>query len=232
MIILSLVIPHGVPLPCRGGVGVGAVICILLFSAFLQLPLKYEIGWGGEGGEGIFETFIKKVFLPLARARGFCKMTSPPSPPHPLRSERTVVGFYSFVLYKFLNIIVFRVNHYIFSISMNHFPWKTHVFSSRCQWLLLTVFFCFFIDHISCYILLSSPISNIFVRFVKICEISWMSQASTTRLLAKRLQKDKFRFILHQCLSGCWPSCAFHAHSVIFMSENTAVKDDSSGEQA
>ena len=32
--------------------------------------------------------------------------------------------------------------------------------------------------------------------------------------------------------SGCWPSWAFHMHSVIFMSENTAVKDDSSGEQA
>ena len=39
----------------------------------------------------------------------------------------------------------------------------------------------------------------------------------------------------HQCecySSGCWPSWAFHAHSVIFMSEKTAVKDDSSGEQA
>ena len=32
--------------------------------------------------------------------------------------------------------------------------------------------------------------------------------------------------------SGCWPSCAFHMHSVIFMSVKTAVKDDSSGEQA
>lgn len=32
--------------------------------------------------------------------------------------------------------------------------------------------------------------------------------------------------------SGCWPSWAFHMHSVIFMSEKTAVKEDSSGEQA
>jgi len=31
--------------------------------------------------------------------------------------------------------------------------------------------------------------------------------------------------------SGCWPSWAFQAHSVIFMSEKTAVKEDSSGEQ-
>ena len=32
-------------------------------------------------------------------------------------------------------------------------------------------------------------------------------------------------------LSGCWPSWAGHAHSVIFISEKSAVKDDSSGEQ-
>ena len=32
--------------------------------------------------------------------------------------------------------------------------------------------------------------------------------------------------------SGCCPSWAFHIHSVIFMSEKTAVKEDSSGEQA
>ena len=32
--------------------------------------------------------------------------------------------------------------------------------------------------------------------------------------------------------SGCWPSWAFQAHSVIFISVNTAVKEDSSGEQA
>ena len=32
--------------------------------------------------------------------------------------------------------------------------------------------------------------------------------------------------------SGCWPSWAFHIHSVTFMSENTAVKEESSGEQA
>ena len=32
--------------------------------------------------------------------------------------------------------------------------------------------------------------------------------------------------------SGCWPSWAFHIHSVIFMSVKTAVKEDSSGEQA
>ena len=38
--------------------------------------------------------------------------------------------------------------------------------------------------------------------------------------------------VLHHYASGCCPSCAFQAHSVIFMSENTAVKEDSSGEQA
>ena len=32
--------------------------------------------------------------------------------------------------------------------------------------------------------------------------------------------------------SGCCPSCAFHAHSVIFMSVKTALKEDSSGEHA
>ena len=32
--------------------------------------------------------------------------------------------------------------------------------------------------------------------------------------------------------SGCWPSWAFHAHSVIFMSVNTALKLESSGLQA
>ena len=32
--------------------------------------------------------------------------------------------------------------------------------------------------------------------------------------------------------SGCWPSWAFQAHSIIFISVNTAVKEDSSGEQA
>ena len=32
--------------------------------------------------------------------------------------------------------------------------------------------------------------------------------------------------------SGCWPSWAIHAHSVIFISVKTAVKEDSSGEQA
>ena len=32
--------------------------------------------------------------------------------------------------------------------------------------------------------------------------------------------------------SGCCPSCAFHAHSVIFISVNTALKLDSSGLQA
>ena len=35
--------------------------------ALLQVPLKYEIGWGGEGGEGIFETFIKSIFSSRAR---------------------------------------------------------------------------------------------------------------------------------------------------------------------
>ena len=33
-------------------------------------------------------------------------------------------------------------------------------------------------------------------------------------------------------LSGCCPSCAAHMHSVTFISEKTAVNDDSSGEQA
>ena len=37
---------------------------------------------------------------------------------------------------------------------------------------------------------------------------------------------------LNYSASGCWPSWAFHMHSVIFMSEKTAVKEDSSGEQA
>ena len=46
------------------------------------------------------------------------------------------------------------------------------------------------------------------------------------------LDFNKFRFICYYFLSGCWPSWAFQAHSVIFMSEKTAVKDDSSGEQA
>ena len=32
--------------------------------------------------------------------------------------------------------------------------------------------------------------------------------------------------------SGCWPSWAFHMHSVIFISVKTAVNDESSGEQA
>ena len=48
--------------------------------------------------------------------------------------------------------------------------------------------------------------------------------------------KYSFIAILVHCycnvLSGCWPSWAFHAHSVIFISEKVAVKDDSSGEQA
>ena len=35
-----------------------------------------------------------------------------------------------------------------------------------------------------------------------------------------------------QFQSGCCPSCAFHAHSVIFMSVKTAVNEESSGEQA
>lgn len=34
------------------------------------------------------------------------------------------------------------------------------------------------------------------------------------------------------CQSGCWPSCAFQAHSVIFMSVKTALKLESSGLQA
>ena len=33
-------------------------------------------------------------------------------------------------------------------------------------------------------------------------------------------------------LSGCCPSCAAHMHSVTFISEKTAVNDDSSGEHA
>ena len=32
--------------------------------------------------------------------------------------------------------------------------------------------------------------------------------------------------------SGCWPSWAFHMHSVIFISVKTAVNEDSSGEHA
>ena len=35
-----------------------------------------------------------------------------------------------------------------------------------------------------------------------------------------------------QFQSGCCPSCAFHAHSVIFMPLKTAVNEESSGEQA
>ena len=40
-----------------------------------------------------------------------------------------------------------------------------------------------------------------------------------------------FNFFFYS-LSGCCPSCAAHMHSVTFMSEKTAVNDDSSGEHA
>ena len=44
--------------------------------------------------------------------------------------------------------------------------------------------------------------------------------------------KQSYRFPAGQFSSGCCPSWAFHMHSVTFMSVNTAVKEDSSGEQA
>jgi len=52
-----------------------------------------------------------------------------------------------------------------------------------------------------------------------------------TRLPAA-LTCDRSRQAETQFQSGCCPSCAFHAHSVIFMSVKTAVNEESSGEQA
>ena len=95
-------------------------------DGFISLNISpVKDNWvGGWGGWPVFWNFYKKKYFFLARARGFCKKTPPPPPHHPLRSERTVVGFYSFILHKFLNITIFQAKYPVFSISHNHFPWK------------------------------------------------------------------------------------------------------------
>ena len=74
--------------------------------------------------------------------------------------------------------------------------------------------FCFFVD---------APDYNL--RHNQKCQAYvplLVNDRRVTAVLAKNL--------IHQ--SGCWPSCAFHAHSVICISVNTALKLEFSGLQA
>ena len=64
------------------------------------------------------------------------------------------------------------------------------------------------------------PPQNLSLRFL-------LCQAYTV----KHMQKCQ-TLLPTQFQSGCCPSCAFHAHSVIFMAVKTAVNEESSGEQA
>ena len=49
-------------------------------------------------------------------------------------------------------------------------------------------------------------------------------------MITFRVAAERGNSCIHQ--SGCWPSCAFHAHSVSCMLLKTAVNDESSGEHA
>ena len=89
-----------------------------------------------------------------------------------------------------------------------------------------------FIHEVHCLLIVSSGHTgeSDFIRGVKeICFYSknWPGSVMGTGLIV--LEKWGFNYPYS---FGCWPSWAFHMHSVIFMSEKTAVKEDASGEQA
>lgn len=67
----------------------------------------------------------------------------------------------------------------------------------------------------------------IYMRLIRNCKPYDTSMALVTFCCG-----SVFGMVMVYSLSGCCPSWAFHAHSVIFISEKMAVKDDSSGEQA
>ena len=89
------------------------------------------------------------------------------------------------------------------------------------------------------YLLMRSPVKPGMTMFGQAGKFRFVDFAKLNRMKMVVVSSREFRanqriflFCHTHSLSGCWPSCAFHIHSVIFISVNTAVNDDSSGEQA